>query len=93
MEASGTVLAEAYRKEIIDADLIETGGFLASVTHHVDGDTAYAGTPIDDPPFPIYLEFGFRHWRSGALVGPYFPLTKAAAASEAELRQVWSTLA
>lgn len=92
LEASGAILAEAYRKEIVDAGLIDEGTWLGSVTHVVDGDTAYAGTPLDNPPYPFFLEFSFIHHQSGERVGPYFPLTKAAAASEEPLRRAWGTL-
>lgn len=70
--------------------MVDTGAWLDSVTHLVDGDTAYAGTPIDG--YPFFLEFSFRHYLSNEIVGPYFPLTKAGAASEDGLRRVWSTL-
>jgi hypothetical protein len=92
LQTSGAVLAEAYRKEIVDAGLVDTGAWLKSVTYHVDGDTVYSGTPIGDPPYPWFLEAGFRHYQSGELVGPYWPLLKSVSASEDELRRVWSTI-
>lgn len=91
LETSGAILAEAYRKEIVKADLIDTGALLNSITHHVDGDTVYAGTPISEPFYPYFQEVGYRHHQSGELLGGHFPLTKGAAASEAELRSVWAT--
>lgn len=92
LEDSGKILDKAYRKEIWDQGLVETERFVDSVQHHIDGDTVYSGTDIDDPPYPKFLEWGWRHWRSNEIVGPYFPLTKAVAASEDELRQVWGKL-
>lgn len=89
LDESGVILDNAYRGEIDAAGLIDTGDFIGSVTHVKEGNEVRSGTPIDNPPYPVFLEFGFRHHISGEIVGPYRPLTKAASASEGPLRALW----
>ena len=89
LHMSGIQLSNAYKDEIRDAQLIDTGRWLNSVDYVKDGNEVRAGTPIGDPPYPYFLEVGFRHHISGEIVGPYRPLTKAAAASEGPLRLIW----
>lgn len=88
LDATGIVLSNAYKDEIRGAGLIDTGRWVTSVDYAKDGRSVKAGTPVQG--YPLHLELGFRHWRSGEIVGPYRPLTKAASASEGELRRVWS---
>ena len=90
LEASGIVLSNAYKDQIRGEGLIDTGRFINSVTYDKDEREVRAGTPIGDPPYPFFLEVGFRHHQSGEIVGPYRPLTKATTASEETLRAIWS---
>ena len=88
LEASGQLLSNAYQDEIRSAGLVDTGHWLGSVTHVKDGNEVRAGTPVEG--YPLFLERGFIHYRSGELVGPYRPLTRAASNSEGQLREIWS---
>ena len=89
LEASGIVLSNAYKDQIRSEGLIDTGRFINSVTYDKDEREVRAGTPIGDPPYPFFLEVGFRHYQSGEIVGPFRPLTKATTASEETLRTIW----
>ncbi len=88
LEASGIVVSNAYKDEIREAGLVDTGRWISSVTYSKGDDEVKIGTPVEG--YPFFLEVGFRHWRSGEIVGPYRPLTKAASNSEGELRRIWN---
>ncbi len=89
LEASGIVIENETKDRIRALGLIDNGRMINSWTHNVDGRSVKVGTPIDSPPYPFFLNNGFRHWRSGELVGPYRFVESGASNAEGQLRRIW----
>lgn len=60
LEAIGIKAVDTWRKIIKAKGVIDTSRFINSTTHKVvtSEDRVYIGSPINDPPYPIYLEIG-----------------------------------
>lgn len=87
--ASGIVIQNNIKASIAEKGLVDTSRMLNDIQHHEDGDEVRVGSTINDPPYPLFLNNGFRHHISGELVGPFRFMESGVAASEGELRRIW----
>lgn len=89
LEASGYVLENNIKDAIRDKGLIDTSLMINDVGHVKSRREVRAGTSLDNPNYPLFLNGGFRHHISGEIVGPYRFMESGAAASEGPLRLIW----
>ena len=90
LTASGYVFTNNIKDAIRDKGLIDTGLMVNNVQHSKIHREVKAGTTLDNPNYPLFLNGGFRHYQSGEIVGPYRFMENGAAASEGTLRAIWS---
>lgn len=89
--ASGVTLQNNIKANIADQGLVDTSRMLNDIQHHVSeaGDEVRVGSTISDPPYPLFLNNGFRHHISGEIVGPHRFMEKGTANAEGDLRRIW----
>jgi hypothetical protein len=88
-ERSSEAVEDRARARILQYGLVETGLMLGEVTSFADKDGFSVGIPPMEPDYPTYLHQGFRHWRSGELIGPYPYLTDAINDSRGRMKQIY----
>ncbi len=89
LEDSGLRLVGGIMGEIAEQGLVDTTRMIDDIQHHVEGLEVRAGSTIDDPPYPFFLNNGFTHWITEELVGPYRFMEKGVARVEGNLRDIW----
>ncbi len=91
LKASGRVIRDNIKASIAEQDLIDTTRMINDIQYQPEEpvEEVRVGSTIDDPPYPFFLNNGFRHHISGELVGPYRFMEKGAANSEGDLRRIW----
>jgi hypothetical protein len=89
LDDSGDILVDGIQGSIEEQGLIDTGTMLKSIRAVRGENEVHAGTGIDNPPYPFFLNEGFRHYQSGEIVGPYKFLQKGVVASEGPLIVLW----
>lgn len=90
---SGYILVDGIRNAIEEDGLIDTRTMIDDVQPVRAGNNEiHVGTSLDDPNYPYFLNYGFRHYQSNELVGPYLFFEGGVAASEDELRRAWGTI-
>lgn len=66
----GELLVDAWKKEIDAKHVIDTGRFKNSTDHAEEDDSTIVGTPIDNPPYPIFLELGTSKMKARPTLKP-----------------------
>lgn len=66
----GELVHDAWAEEINARHVIDTGRFRASTRHQEDKDFTEIGTPINNPPYPIYLELGTSKMKARPTLEP-----------------------
>lgn len=66
----GEMFVDAWRGVIDAKHVIDTGRFKNSTDHAEDTDSTYVGTPLNDPPYPIYLETGTSKMKARPTLRP-----------------------
>ncbi len=91
LKASGTVIQNNVKASIAEQGLVDTSRMLNDIQHHVSeaGDEVRVGSTINDPPYPLFLNNGFRHHISGEIIGPYRFMEKGTSNAEGDLRRIW----
>lgn len=89
LKASGALIVANTQDAIRDDGLIDTGAMIGSWDYEVGKDSVTAGTPIDDPPYPVFQNNGFRHHQSGEIVGGTHFAERGADNSRRELKEAW----
>lgn len=93
-DAKARFLARGPRKE--SRPIVDTGRLRSSLVWEVrdDGRVGWYGSNRawrgeNSVYYAVFLELGFRHWRSGRFIGPYPFLRPPLVTRKAEIQRIW----
>lgn len=89
LELSGFEISNNIKDSIREQGLIDTALMLNDIRHVKTHREVRSGSTIGNPPYPFFLNNGFRHYQSGEIVGPYRFMEKGVSNAEGTLRAIW----